>query len=921
MSDEEKQPEKPEKSKVEEEAEKKKELEAKRKDLEEKRKQLIAKAEGLESAKQFGEAIQVYDQLARISEELNEKDRVKIFEEKAKEMRKAEGIARKSAEIEAQKDQLEMQKDKAIEDGEVFIQEGKFDDAIKKFKEVIEVAEKLGDKDTLDEYKSKVNELSSQKSELVRKFEQDKKVKKLEVERRGILRKAEEAVANEDYLIASEQYEQASALSEVMGQPERAEIFMSRSKEMLEIYEDIKKREEEERARSEMEKMRIDLEDNRAKVLSQAEIHLEKGSFSKAAAAYEQAAKYSLDLGEKEVATGFTAQARDIREKEPELKKEFQEEKRRKKRRKERARLIKMADKHLEKEEYLEASELFIRCSEKSKDAGEKDAAKEFQQRADECRTKEKEKRDELLDRVAKALRAVITLRLMEPEIASDVFSWEELTCAIKAWDVGSAVITFKEGEATITRGEAAKFDAKIEGTSESLMKYCSGRYQHSRWAGYFGWIRTSGNKNQLKKVQKVLKLPPLEREVERLYNYSAFAFAIGTGILALYTFLILQPGNMVNFIESIKTLLAGEAGFIHAFGGLSSLLDAGTVELIRSLYNFIQGWLIILIIYLPGMFILLAFVPYYLFRRVRFEGVKKEKTKEKKRVIRRAIVSQAEKAYKAGRFIDASRLWQKAALLSVELSDEDRAAEYAVRAHALKGKTAELKKQWKIEKKKELELKMKKELEARRGTLEAERKKVLQEAMTAEDDGRLLDASRHYKLASQLSLEIGEKEKAREYTDKSKEAKRREGDLRRRSKAEKDRLRAAERIDQFQGQLKESLEIAEVAVGEERWLDASKYYEIAAKYASDMGEADRAKAFKGKADEYAKRSTIADKKEKLESDRRQAIIDAEAAAADGNYKQAAKLYLEAAKLSQEMGEKEIAEGFKATAAELQTRK
>ncbi len=914
-------PEKEKLTKDELEAAKKKELEGKRKELEEQRKQLISKAENLEVANQYSEAIQVYTQLAKISEELNEKDRVKIFEEKAKNMRKLEAEARKSEEIEATKDQLEMEKDKAIEDGETFLQQGKFDDAVRCFKTVVEIAQKLGDRDVLEEYQVKVNEISSQKAELSRKFQQEKKVKKQEIERREILRKAEEAVGKEDYLGASEQYEQASALSEVMGQPERAEIFLSRSKEMLEIYEDIRKREEEERARSEMEKMRIELEDSRAQVLSRAEVFLEKGQFSKAAENYEAAAKFSLDLGEKEVATGFTAQARDIREKEPELRKEFREEKRRKVLRKKRGILIKLADKHLEKEQYLSASEVFIRCAEYSKDAGEKDAAKEFQQRSDECRTKEKEKRDELLDRVAKALRAVITLRLMEPEIASDVFSWEELTCVIKAWDVGSAVITFKEGEATITRGEAAKYDAKIEGTSESLMKFCSGRYNHSTWAKYFGWIRTQGKKKQLEKVEKVLKLPPLEREKEKLYNFSAIAFAAAAGILALWLFVFLDPNRAIDFINSLKSLLASETGFVHALGGLESLVDANTAQILRGLFDFIQDWLILLVIYLPGMIILLVCIPWFAMKRIRFEGVKKEKTKEKKRVIRRAIVGQAEKAYKAGRFIDASRLWQKAALLSVELADEDRAAEYAVRAHALKGKTAELKKQWKIEKKKELELKMKKELESTRSTFESERKKVLQEAITAEDDGRLLDASRHYKLASQLSLDIGEKEKAREYNDKSKEAKRREGELRRRSKVEKDRIRAAERIDQFSGQLKESLEIAEVAVGEERWLDAAKYYNIASKYADDMGEKDRAKAFKGKADEFAKRATIADKKEKLESDRRQAIIDAEAAAADGDYQQAAKLYLEAARYSQEMGEKEIAEGFKATAAELKTRK
>ena len=289
--------------------------------------------------------------------------------------------------------------------------------------------------------------------------------------------------------------------------------------------------------------------------------------------------------------------------------------------------------------------------------------------------------------------------------------------------------------------------------------------------------------------------------------------------------------------------------------------------------------------------------------------------------MIRAAIVAQAEKAYKGGRFIDASRLWQKAALLSVELADEDRAAEYAVRAHALRGKTTELKKKWKIEKKEELESKMRKEMASRRDSLEGERKKVLAEAAAAEDSGNLLEASRAYKLASKLSLEIGEKEKARGYSEKSKEAKRREAELRRRRKTEVARIREGEKIEKFESQLKEAIEIAEVALGEERWDDAVQYYKMVVKFASDMGDKERAKAFEAKVDEIQKKAELETKREALEEKRRNVIIDAEAATSDGDLSKAADLYDEAARISLDLGEKDVGEGFKATAAELRRRK
>ena len=149
--------------------------------------------------------------------------------------------------------------------------------------------------------------------------------------------------------------------------------------------------------------------------------------------------------------------------------------------------------------------------------------------------------------------------------------------------------------------------------------------------------------------------------------------------------------------------------------------------------------------------------------------------------------------------------------------------------------------------------------------------------AAEAENQGNLLDASRHYKLASKLSLEIGDKEMARELNEKSKEAKRREAELRRRRKTELERVRQAEKIEQLESQLKESIEIAEVAITEERWEDAAQYYTIASKIAADMGDSEMSIAYKNKANEFRKKSELETSRASLEEQRRKAIIEAEA--------------------------------------------
>ncbi|NVM01215.1 MAG: hypothetical protein HWN67_02690 [Candidatus Helarchaeota archaeon] len=140
------------------------------------------------------------------------------------------------------------------------------------------------------------------------------------------------------------------------------------------------------------------------------------------------------------------------------------------------------------------------------------------------------------------------------------------------------------------------------------------------------------------------------------------------------------------------------------------------------------------------------------------------------------------------------------------------------------------------------------------KSALEAERKKVLDEAKLAEDEFRLLDAARFYKLASNLSKDIGDLELARELINKANELKNRESRIRNKVKIEKQRLKAAKNIGKLEIQINKALEIAEVAISENRWVDASKFYNLAAKYAQEMDENERSKAFKKKAIDLAQR-------------------------------------------------------------------
>lgn len=135
----------------------------------------------------------------------------------------------------------------------------------------------------------------------------------------------------------------------------------------------------------------------------------------------------------------------------------------------------------------------------------------------------------------------------------------------------------------------------------------------------------------------------------------------------------------------------------------------------------------------------------------------------------------------------------------------------------------------------------------------EIEVKKILDKAQEAEDEGRLSDAINFYNIASKLSLKNGEFELAKNLSDKISQIKKRQFKVEMKFKAEKDRIKTSDQIEILEKQIAKVLEIAEIAISEQRWNDASKYYSLASNYAAEMGDKDRSNALKLKAEELRK--------------------------------------------------------------------
>jgi len=295
-------------------------------------------------------------------------------------------------------------------------------------------------------------------------------------------------------------------------------------------------------------------------------------------------------------------------------------------------------------------------------------------------------------------------------------------------------------------------------------------------------------------------------------------------------------------------------------------------------------------------------------------EELKRKELKERRKRLeeeRKNIVEEAEAAKEAGDYQKAAELFMKAAQLSKDLAEKERMRTFRATAQEMIN----------LEKARREEA----ELSKVRETLEVERRRLLAAAETHMKEGHFKEAAQVYEEIAKLSEQMKEEDRAKEFLAMAKDLRENEFEYRKKWEANKEKnLKEAE--------LSKTLSMAESALdveGQEEqaaelYIQASKiakslgYRELAEKYS------DRAKEIREIKKKIEKQRLEQKKQQELEKTRRlyedqraQAIQEAEKAMEAGKFKLAAKHYEIAGDASSKLGEKAIAQEFKATAKKI----
>lgn len=152
--------------------------------------------------------------------------------------------------------------------------------------------------------------------------------------------------------------------------------------------------------------------------------------------------------------------------------------------------------------------------------------------------------------------------------------------------------------------------------------------------------------------------------------------------------------------------------------------------------------------VWLFGSFLMIAAAP---FNEAKF------------RTRRMKILARADTAERAGKPTEAIRLYTNAANLSMKLREEDKASEYFAKSREIREVAIQAVLEAEEKRKRE-------ELAARRAKLEEQRREILMRADKAEETEDWARAAVIYKEAASLSVDLGEKKLAAQFTAKSKE-------------------------------------------------------------------------------------------------------------------------------------------------------
>jgi len=767
---------------------KRKELKERRMRLQEQRKNVVEEAEAAKEAGDYITASKKFEEAAALSKQLAEKDRMRTFRAMAEQMQELEIKRREEDKLTKIREELQTERSSKLAEAEQLKLEGKFREAANVYDECAALSSEMKEEERAKEFLAMAKEIREKEFELVKKWKVEKERKLKEAERAKILSEAEASIDNDDYGNAATLYKKAAEISKMLEEEDKAKIFIKRAEEILIIEKNLKKRLAEEKEKRKMQEKRALLESERSQAITKAEKAMERGDFKAAARFYEIAGDASAELAEKDIAQEFKATAKKILETMDELKREFEEKKKKQPLRKRRKILIAKAQLDIENENFLAAAKKFKYAAIISGEMGEDAKVKELVAKVKECMKKEKSRKEEVIERVMRAFKAIITLRSMESDVAVDLYEWTidgPKQIVIYIWDIGAISLRFeKGGEPKIITGEISKkdVDVRVEGTAKSIMKVAQGEIS-ATWAWMTGRLVVSGSSSDTNHFLNLMVIPTLEREKDQLDKTSTWLGAL-MFLFAIFfiTYFPTWPELSNPFlIKPLIDPMAWGRTIIDAFNAITP----GAINVFwknnfawtqaNSPAELLHPWIWANILLFPIIYIILASSLNYLtIQRYRIS-----QAKEKLRIKRRRAMDRAEEASKGGNLRAAIRLYENAVILALRSGEDEIAKELSAKISEIiklmpKGGKKKKKKQAGVQRRRG---ESKEEFEKKRKEVAEEIVKnqqkldgFIQKAEQALEGQDFETAAKFYAKAAEIAKEMGDKEKVVQFSAQAEE-------------------------------------------------------------------------------------------------------------------------------------------------------
>ncbi|MGQ4874699.1 MAG: hypothetical protein ACP6IY_11575 [Promethearchaeia archaeon] len=763
---------------------KRKELKERRMRLQEQRKRVVEEAEAAKEAGDYILASKKFEEAALLSKQLAEKDRMRTFRAMAEQMQELELRRREEDKLLKVREQLQAQRSAKLAEAEQMKLKGDFKAAADIYEECAKLSQEMKEEERAKEFLAMAKEIREKEFELVKKWKQERERKEKELQRAEVLQNAEDALDRDDFSTAAKLYKKAAEISKMLEEEDKAKIFIKRAEEILIMEKNYKKRKAEEEEKRRMQEERALLEAQRSEAITHAEKAMERGKFKDAAKYYEIAGDVSSKLGEKDIAQEFKATAKKILETMDELEREYKEKLKKKPLRRRRKILIAKAQQDIENENFLAAAKKFKYAAIISGQMGEDAKVKELVTKVKECMKKEKARKEEVIERVMRAFKAIITLRSMESEVAVDLYEWTidgPKQVVIYVWDIGAISLRFeKGGEPKIITGEISKkeVDIRVEGTAKSIMKVAQGEISPT-WAWMTGRLVVSGSSSDTTHFLNLMVIPTLEKEKDQLDKTSTW---LGAFLFLFSVFFITYFPTWPDLSNPfyIKPLIDP-----FAWGNtIISTLKAITPDVINTFwintfnatpYDILHPWIWANLLLFPIIYIVISSgLNYITIRRYRIN-----QAKEKLRIKRRRAVDRAEEASKKGNLRAAIRLYEEAVILSLRSGEDEVAKELSAKISEIiklmpKGGKKKKKKAAGVQRKRG---ESKEEFEKKRKEVAEQVQKnqqkldgFVQKAEQALEAQDFETAAKFYAKAAEIAKEMGDKEKVVQFSAQAEE-------------------------------------------------------------------------------------------------------------------------------------------------------